>query len=443
MIVHLAASTTDRTAHGIAQAIGSLVADGTVSVGERLPTVREVARVMGVSPTTVSEAWQTLQRHGIIETQRRRGTFVSERSGAMASRFWQVPVARGRYEIDLSTGTPDPDLLPDPAAFFGAMGRAPRMTSYLDRPVLVGLEEQLRSTWPFDPEYITVVNGALDALDRVIATAIPFASKVIVSDPTFPPILDMLDLVGATAIGVAIDEEGLDPGAVAEALHRNDVAAIIVQPRAHNPTGASWSRTRTAELASVLGPTSLVIVEDDHSGPVSGAELHSLGTYLPGRVTHIRSFSKSHGPDFRLAAIGGPADPVMSLIRRRRLGPSWTSRLLQQLLLDMLQSPKVGAEVEHAAQIYRQRWVTMYDSLSERGVSVRTGSGLNMWVPVRDETVATVSLAANGIGVAPGRPFCIAAGSAPHVRITTSVIATEPSVVANKIADAALLDPRA
>jgi DNA-binding transcriptional MocR family regulator len=443
MIVHLAASTTDRSAHGIAQAIGSLVADGTMRVGDRLPTVREVARAMSVSPTTVSEAWQTLQRHGIIETQRRRGTFVSERSGAMASRFWQVPVDRGLYDIDLSAGTPDPDLLPDPSAFFSAMGRAPQMTSYLDRPLLVALEDHLRADWPFDPEHITMVNGALDALDRVIEIAIPFASKVIVSDPGFPPILDMLDLVGATAIGVPLDSEGLIPEALADALQANDVAAIIVQPRAQNPTGASWSSTRVAALADILEPTSLLILEDDHSGPASGIDLYSLGTYLPGRVTHIRSFSKSHGPDFRLAAIGGPSNPVMDLIRRRRLGPSWTSRLLQQLLLDMLQSPKVEAEVDHAAHMYRQRWTAMRDSLSLRGVTVNPGNGLNMWVPVGDETVATVSLAANGIGVAPGRPFRVAAGGAPHLRITTSVIASNAETIADRIADAALLDPRA
>jgi DNA-binding transcriptional MocR family regulator len=443
MIVHLAASTTDRTAHGIAQAIGALVADGTVCVGDRLPTVREVARVMRVSPTTVSEAWQTLQRHGIIETQRRRGTFVSERSGAMASRFWQVPVDRGLYEIDLSTGTPDPDLLPDPTAFLAAMGRVPRMTSYLDRPLLVSLEDRFRSDWPFEPEHLTIVNGALDALDRVIQTAIPFASKVIVSDPTFPPILDMLDLAGATAIGVALDEEGLVPDALAEALRRHEVSAIILQPRAHNPTGSSWSQTRVEALASVLESTTILIVEDDHSGAASGTELRSLGTYLPGRVTHIRSFSKSHGPDFRLAAIGGPSNPVVDLIRRRRLGPSWTSRLLQQLLLDMLASPKVEAEVEHAAHTYRQRWMAMHNALTERGIPIIAGSGLNMWLPVRDETVATVALAANGIGVAPGRPFRVAADRNPHLRITTSVISQNAPKIAALIADAALLDPRA
>ena len=71
---HLANRITDRTARGIAAAVGRMISDGTLPVGERLPTVRELAKGLGVSPTTVSEAWQSLAAVGAIDARGRQGT---------------------------------------------------------------------------------------------------------------------------------------------------------------------------------------------------------------------------------------------------------------------------------------------------------------------------------------------------------------------------------
>ena len=70
-----------RTARRIAAAIGRMITAGTLDVGERLPTVRELSRRLGVSPTTVSEAWRSLANVGAIETRGRNGTFVRQPTG--------------------------------------------------------------------------------------------------------------------------------------------------------------------------------------------------------------------------------------------------------------------------------------------------------------------------------------------------------------------------
>ena len=56
----------DRSPRGVAGAFARLISDGDLAPGERLPTVREVAAGLGVSPATVSEAWQALQRAGLV-----------------------------------------------------------------------------------------------------------------------------------------------------------------------------------------------------------------------------------------------------------------------------------------------------------------------------------------------------------------------------------------
>ena len=81
----------------------------------------------------------------------------------------------------------------------------------------------------------------------------------------------------------------------------------------------------------------------------------SLGSWLPGQVTHIRSFSKTHGPDLRTEALGGPTEFIERLGARRILGPGWTSRMMQRILYDLLiDSPSIS-ELNDARRIYRSR----------------------------------------------------------------------------------------
>ena len=181
----------------------------------------------------------------------------------------------------------------------------------------------------------------------------------------------------------------------------------------------------------------MLVIEDDHSGMVAGAPLHSLGVHRPDRTVHVHSFSKSHGPDLRLAAVGGPSEIIDAVVRRRQLGPSWTSRLLQRVLLGLLTDPAAEAAVRDAEQTYLVRRRTLVDALDRAGVTVDTnGSGLNLWIPVDDERDAVVALAASGIGAAPGGPFQVGDGGGDHIRLTISRV-TDPDGLAEAVARAA------
>ena len=425
----------DLDAKRIADVIGRLVSAGELVPGEKLPTVRALSRQLRVSASSVSEAWRILRVHAVISTDRRRGTAVRSSRGDVGGRYWNVPVAPGTLTHDLSTGTPDPLLLPRLAPALERLQLETTITSYLDRPVIEKLEDLLRSDWPFPAQRLTIVDGAQDALDRTIAAHIHLGDPVIVEDPTFPPIIDMLELAGAQIIGVQSDTAGIIPESLEQALAENPTA-MFVQPRASNPTGASLTKSRRDALASLLEPTSVIIAEDDHSGSISSVELHSFGPTLPDRVIYIRSFSKSHGPDLRLAAVGGPVQLLDPIINRRHLGPSWTSRLLQGLLYDLLTSPEAQQTVNNAAETYaslRERFVA---HLEERGVSCHPGVGMNVWIEVADEQRAVVSLAAQGIGVAPGRPFMVEPSETDFIRVTISTIGDDVHRIADLVADA-------
>lgn len=414
----------DRSPKGIASAVHRLIRAGRLESGDRLPTVRELARELGVSPATVSEAWQALAAVGAIQARGRAGTFVRDTGEpSRPSRYMGIggdPLAAG---LNLSTGTPDPKLLPPlEEALLRVITRGGALTtSYLDEPVLPTLEELLRATWPFAPARLTVVDGALDALSRVVDQVVRLGDHVIMENPGFPPLIDLLERAGAEIVPVVLDDEGLVPESLSEALECAPVA-VFLQPRAQNPTGVSMSAERCVELAAVLEGSTCVVIEDDHSGDIATGPDVSLGRYLPDRVVHIRSYSKSHGPDLRTAAVGGPADVLDPLTARRMLGPGWTSRLLQAALVELLTDPAAIAAVTRARSAYATRSLAVRAGLASFGVVSSPGDGINAWVDVVDERAAVLSLAAQGIRVSPGAPFELPGAQGHHVRVTTGVM---------------------
>ncbi|WP_238343681.1 aminotransferase-like domain-containing protein [Microbacterium sp. RG1] len=419
------AAAGERSPEGIARELGRLVTDGVLAPGDRLPTVREVAAALSVSPATVSAAWQALARAGVIVSRGRAGSFVRA-----PRRAWLTPRVKGLSGTapagwDLASGMPDPALLPPLRAAFERVDLRAGAGRYHDVPVLPELADVLRESWPSRVETLTVVDGAMDGIARVMEQTVRFGDRVAIESPGYPYFFDLLDALGAEAVPVEVDDEGMVPASLTRALARHP-SAVLLQPRAQNPTGASMTAMRAQQLAGAIRAARdgdrVLVLEDDHSGLIAMAPAVTLARWLPDQVVHVRSFSKSHGPDLRIAAMGGPARVLDRVIARRMLGPGWTSRLLQSVLLDMLTRPDPVAAVKRARLAYRDRQEAMVGALRREGVPLVPPDGINLWVPVLDERAALVELAAAGIVVAAGAPFVAGEAHAPHVRVTVGLI---------------------
>jgi DNA-binding FadR family transcriptional regulator len=125
----IADAITDPSPDGIARGIGFLVSSDTLPAGTRLPTVRELADALDVSPTTVGDAWQILRRHRVIDTEGRRGSFVRDTSSGPTIRYWQVPSTGDAIRIDLGSGVPDARLLPNPLPVMRELEESPVVAS--------------------------------------------------------------------------------------------------------------------------------------------------------------------------------------------------------------------------------------------------------------------------------------------------------------------------
>ncbi len=443
--LEIANGINDRSARGIATAIGRMISSGDLAIGAQLPTVRQLSRKLGVSPTTVGEAWRSLAEVGAIETLGRNGSFVRQPTGPGGPRRYRQVAAdsdhRGHFALDLSTGTPDSTLLPDLRTALARVSSQTLTSSYLDHPVLPQLEEALRHRWPFVPEELTVVDGAMDALDRIAQVVVRLGDRVVVEHPTFPPLLDLLEKIGADVIGVEVDAQGLTVEALTAALEQKPTA-LFLQPRAQNPTGVTMTAQRAQQIADAIVASghseSITIIEDDHAGDIAVGELNSIGNYLPTRTVHIRSYSKSHGPDLRLAAVGGSGDVISAAANRRLLGPGWSSRILQAVLLELLDDQATLDSLSYARSEYSRRRQEVVQILNERNVFSTGTDGINLWVRVSDERSALMTLAAQGIGAAPGTPFLV--NTHPDsMRLTVGLLgaASDLEATAQAIASAA------
>lgn len=424
------------SSRALATAVSRAVADGALPPGTKLPPIRTVATELALSPTTVSAAWSLLARSGIVATDGRRGTTVLDTTVANGGRYRRALDRPATLSTDLSTGVPDEALLPTLGGVLADLDRAGTPSSYLEDPVLPELADLLRGDWPYSPEQLAVVDGAMDALDLVTRSLLRFGDRVVVEHPCFPPLVDLLEALSVEVVGVPVDEEGLDPALLAEAL-KAPVAAVVVQPRAQNPTGVTMSRARAEEIARLLEPTQALVIEDDSVHGLSPTAALSLGEWLPSRTLHVRSFSKSHGPDLRLAALSGPADLLRALDARRHLGQGWSSRLLQRILVGLLTDSGAVAQVADAGREYARRRRLLVDGLAQRHLAVGGTEGMNIWVPVQDEAAAIVRLASQGVGVSAGAPYAVLPEPQGFIRVTAGLVRENHDELAEQIAAAA------
>jgi DNA-binding transcriptional MocR family regulator len=101
-----------------------------------------------------------------------------------------------------------------------------------------------------------------------------------------------------------------------------------------------------------------------------------------------------------------------------RIGSGWVSTVLQRLLLRLWRDDDVTALVTTAAQAYGRRRRALSEALRDRGITAEAPTGINLWVPVADETRTVGLLRDAGYAVSPGSLFRI--GSPPAIRITIS-----------------------
>jgi len=371
-----------KTASEIFDNIRHLVQSGVLKPGDVLPPVRELAGKLSVNRNTVAAAYKRLVTSGLAISQGRNGTAIKTHN--------TLPALEGGDPSsplkDISSGNPDPTRLANVKNYLSAIAAAPRLygDAAVDPRLAAWAHAWMSKDSGVDAE-INLASGAIDALERLLCALLRPGDSVAIEDPCFLSSINMLRYAGFTPSPVPVDAEGMQPDALEEAL-RNGARAVIITPRAHNPTGCSLSEPRARAIRDILAryPQVLVII-DDHFALLSSTPWHSPLAAESRRWALVRSLSKTLGPDMRLAIVASDCETSAALRLRLNSGSQWVSHLLQDLVIACLNDDAFMASLTESRRHYRRQHEKLIAALARCGITHLTpGDGLNFWFPLEE-----------------------------------------------------------
>lgn len=414
--------------------IASMIRSGRIANGERLPSVRRLARDLGVSLITVVQAYQVLAADGLVQATVGRGTFAGgpqaapapvvsrETVQAIDGTEWQssLPIhlraprvsameallrsAVRSNVIPLAGGIPDPTLFP-----VRALGRMWHRALAVEDPKFLQYgspqgDLSLRG-WIADncasagiaarPDDVLITSGSQQAIDLVARALIASGDHVLVESPTFLTALDVLEGRGANLIGVPVDADGMRIDVAAALVERYRPRIIYTIPTAQNPTGVAMSDERRRRLAALARQHNLLVLEDDTCSEFSydGEAPSAIKAYdSGGHVLFLRSFSKTVIPGLRVGCIVAHGPLMARLIEAKLVMDRFTSPLIQRTLWRYLSSKQYVRDLRVAKDTYRRRRDTVLRvleaSMPAGIVWTRPTAGFNLWVTLPQDVPA-------------------------------------------------------
>jgi GntR family transcriptional regulator/MocR family aminotransferase len=441
---------------------------GAMPAGSRLPSLRRLAKDLGVSRITVEAAYEALEAQGLIEARARSGTYVTgfgahepAPAGAAHERAlpWEARIAAGANParermlaqvfrtglaeggVPFAWGAGDPGLFPvDPfrviinrilrQARGGALG--PEETQG-NRELRAAFAAYLRKLdIAASPETVMVTSGSQQAIDLVLDALVRPGDRVAVEDPTWPGALAALEAAGVAIAGIPVDEHGMRLDALERELARGNLRLVYCVPTYQNPSGSVMPVARRRELARLARRHGVPILEDDALREVR------FGSPLPpplaaldpsGNVLCVGSFSKSVMPAARLGYLVAPPRLLEWAVARKRSRDLFCSPLLQRAMAAYLQSGEAVRHWKRVSRIYAQRQRVMAEALKRhfpREASWRRPEGGPvMWVRL-PEGVSVRALFDDamraGVSFAPGEAFFVAPADQPYMRLNFAAL---------------------
>ncbi|AWU96617.1 PLP-dependent aminotransferase family protein [Azospirillum ramasamyi] len=322
----------------VMDAIRRRMASRTLTPGERLPSIRSFAATMGVSPSTVVEAYDRLAAEGVIRSRPGSGFYVSGAMPPLALSEVEPRLDRtidpfwvSRQSLDAAAGIPKPGCGWLPAGWMpnAAIRRAIRRLAAADDAVLadyggtrgsLSLRRLLARQFADEgisagADQILLTGSGTQAIDLICRFLLRPGDAVLVDDPCYFNFQALLRAHQARIVGVPYTRQGPDVPLFTEALTVHRPRLYITNSALHNPTGATMSPQTAHKLLAAAAAHDLTIVEDDifagfeHEPSPRLAVLDGLA-----QVIRIGSFSKTLSASIRCGYIAARPDWVEALV---------------------------------------------------------------------------------------------------------------------------------
>ena len=412
----------------IVDALKHQIENGQLVPFTKLPSSRQLAKTLGVNRITVVNAYAELVAEGLIESHVGQGTFISDIPTTLSveqrttpkyiSDAWRPPTqnllsnnwkpnqmvremmrsARPPGSISFASGTAANDFLPV-VAFRQALNDVlrrdgVRALQYEDpigyyplRQIIANyLQQQAISATAND---ILITDGCQQALDLVLRVLGREGDAILVENPSYLGLLDIISSHRMIPVGAPTDEQGLVVDKLEPLILRYQPQLMYIVPNFQNPTGVTMPLERRQALLNLAHKYNMPILEDNiHQElyyqappPVSLASLDSGATSL---VFHASSYSKVLMPGVRLGYLLAPPALQKRISTMKQATDISSSALNQRALHVYLQSGHFEMHLEKVRNAYRVRRDTMLEAAERYLPDTATWQvpegGLYLWV---------------------------------------------------------------
>jgi DNA-binding transcriptional MocR family regulator len=450
-------SITQQLVERLAAAIDA----GELAPGTKLPTTRRLAAEAGVNHLTAARVYRRLAELGYVTATVGRGTFVRSLPPAAGEHGddWQAyalpdrPITYAEQVlgdafrhagdpgvISLAAGHVAPELYPteelaqisaevfaDTGATAVAYGMVEGLWELRERLA----ERGRRSGWASSPEEILVTSGARQGIDLAARAVLEPGDVAVVESPSFIGLISSLRSTGARVIGIPVDEQGFDTGALERVLARHEVTLCALQSACHNPTGRDLSPERRRRLAELAVERNFFILEDRVYADLryEGEPVRSLRELAPGHVIYVNSLSKTVGGGLRAGWIAARG-PVYERLAALKMETDFhTATLVQHIAARYLASGGYDRQIAATVPVYRERRDALMDAL-ERHLAgeyraIRPAGGHHVWVtlerPLNERELYTEGLRL-GVTFTPGGAVTVERPAQTTMRLSFSLL---------------------
>ncbi|WP_129777891.1 aminotransferase-like domain-containing protein [Peristeroidobacter soli] len=418
--------------------------------GARIPSVRAMADSMGVSKSTVVEAYGRLVAEGIVQPRLGSGFYVaaplaplnlaelSTDTDPTVDPLWVMRQSLRPGEESLRPGC---GWLPDSWMPHEMMRKALRSAARdgsgatlfeygpaLGADSLRGLITRRLLDQGVDavPDQVMITDSCTHAIDLVCRFLLEPGDTVLVDDPCYFNFKALLRAHRANVIGVPVTPGGPDLSVFASLLEAHRPRIYITNSGLQNPTGASLTAPLAHRLLKLSEPHGLVIVEDDIFGDFEEQPSPRLAAFDGlDRVVRVSSFSKTLSASVRLGYIACRSDWIRGLADLRMVTGMASSPLNAELVESMLIDGSYRRHVERIRTRLAQQRQLVTARLARLGIVPWTepGGGMFLWCALPGGAdaadVARRALAQNVI-LAPGNAFSVSGAATGFVRFNVT-----------------------
>ncbi|MGE8064977.1 PLP-dependent aminotransferase family protein [Pseudomonas sp. NPDC089569] len=414
----------------LVRAIAEDIEQGRLSELQRLPSQRQVAQALGISGQTVTNAYQELERLGLLRCEVGRGSYVSKR---VTKHITTYILDESQPTIaDLSTAT----LMHDREHDLRWRELCAQMSTEIDQPWLracrpiAGFQahREVASAWisrhglQVEPCRVMLTNGATHALHIALASITSHGDLVACENLTDHGIIGSAQVVGFTLKGLETDQYGIKPEDFDDLCSNDRVTALVCTPNLNNPTSSIMPDSRRREIAEIAASHGVFVIEDDVYGPLVGAGSHTpISQYLPDLSFYCTSLTKSVMTSLRVGFLAVPKRASARAETVLRITSWMTNPIMAEIASRWIHNGTADHLIVLQRKLIKARQEMITSYLKEY-ILAQQPCGLIVWLrvpPYWGMQALVQKLREQGIAVTSSEPFTVPGCKAPNaIRIS-------------------------